>query len=376
MNICVKELGYAMIIVLGQMSYGSIVCYPSPAGKGIRERHHLASDATSFSFYNSISCLFAILGSFVTMGLYKLLHNSRKKTLFIIACLGVCCWLLNCLTKVHIGAGIAMRALIGVVLGCFSTVDPVYLVEIAPEGTSGFFGSLSQFGVCLGQVFFDFIGPSLTYMELNYVGAALDGLLALLCIIMIESPVVEAMNKNLANEDENKKKESVFKKKYAYGLVCGVLMMFFQQFCGINAILTNLADIMSRSGLDLDGNYQGGIATLAQIVAVFVGASIVDKIGRRITWIISCSFIVVFLLIFALNEKYNWSNILPLVCIFIYQFGFGLGLGPIPWFIIPELFNAVRSFCIKEPKKGDEVDETEEKLTEKKENAESGYNDV
>lgn len=74
-------------------------------------------------------------------------------------------------------------------------------------------------------------------------------------------------------------------------------------------------------------------------MAVFVGASIVDKIGRKITWIVSCSFIVVFLLIFALNKKYNWSNILPLVCIFIYQFGFGLGLGPIPWFIIPELFN-------------------------------------
>ena len=66
---------------------------------------------------------------------------------------------------------------------------------------------------------------------------------------------------------------------------------------------------------------------------------IIDKIGRRITMIISCCMIVVFLLIFALNVKYNWSNVLPLVCIFLYQLGFGLGMGPIPWFIIPEYFN-------------------------------------
>lgn len=139
-----------------------------------------------------------------------------QKTLFTISCLGVCCWILNCLTKVHIGAGIPIRTLIGVVLGCFSAVNPEYLVEIAPEGTSGFFRSLSQFGVFLGQVFFDLIGPSLSYMELNYVGAALDALMALLCIIMMESPVAEEMNKDLAKKEENKKKESVFKKKYAF----------------------------------------------------------------------------------------------------------------------------------------------------------------
>ena len=49
--------------------------------------------------------------------------------------------------------------------------------------------------------------------------------------------------------------------------------------------------------------------------------------------------IVVFLLIFALNTKYDWSTVLPLICIFLYQLGFGLGMGPIPWFIIPEYFN-------------------------------------
>ena len=88
----------------------------------------------------------------------------------------------------------------------------MYLVEIAPEGLSGFFGSLNQLGIVLGLLLFDFTGPSLTYMELNYVGAGMNSLLVLLCIIMMESPAVGQMNKDLAKKDENKKKESVFKK--------------------------------------------------------------------------------------------------------------------------------------------------------------------
>ena len=39
-------------------------------------------------------------------------------------------------------------------------------------------------------------------------------------------------------------------------------MMLFKQFCGINAILTNLSDIMNDSGFDIDGNYQAGIQAM------------------------------------------------------------------------------------------------------------------
>lgn len=42
----------------------------------------------------------------------------------------------------------------------------------------------------------------------------------------------------------------------------------------------------------------------------------------------------------SLNEKFHWSNIAPLVCIFVFGFGFGLGLGPIPWYMVLELFDA------------------------------------
>ena len=67
---------------------------------------------------------------------------------------------------------------------------------------------------------------------------------------------------------------------------------------------------------------------------------IIEKIGLKITWIVSCIIVVVSLLIFALNEKFYWSNILPLITIFFFQLGFGLGIGPIRWIVIPEYFIA------------------------------------
>ena len=341
MKICVKELGYVMVILLGQFTFGMIMCYPSPTGEEIRRIHHLSDKAAQWSFYNSVSSLFAIAGPFVTSGLLRSFHNSRRTVVFTLACAAVVFWLLNCLTKINIWAGIVMRAFLGIIMGSFSTVDPMYIVEISPKELSGFFGSLNQIGNVTGMIFSDFIGPSLNYLELNYVGAATAALHAGLTWVIIESPVVEKLNKEeeMKENEHEKKKVTLCQKKNMFGLFSGIEMMIIQQFCGINAILTNLADLMNKSGLEMDGNYQGGIASIAQFIAVFISALIIDKIGRKTTWIISCSIIVVFLLIYALNTKFNWSTILPIVCIFLYQLGFGLGIGPIPWFLIPEYFD-------------------------------------
>lgn len=336
MGVCTKEILYALVILIGPFTFGTILCYPSPAKDKITAALHPSS--TEWSFYNSVSSLFGVFGPVLSSSLLKVFRNSRKKTVLVIAICGTAAWLLNCLTKVHIWAGIVIRALQGIVMGAYSAISPVYLVEIAPPNYSGFYGNLNQIGIMTGMIFLDFVGPSLSYLEMNYVGAAFTALQLILIWFVIESPAVEILNE--AGDDSNEKKEPFWQKKNMFGLFIGVAMMFIQQFCGINAILTDLASLMNSSGLALDGNYQAGIASCSQLVAVFVGAAVIDKLGRRIVWLASCSIIVIFLLIFALNTKYNWSTALPLVCIFLYQFGFGLGMGPIPWFIIPEIFEA------------------------------------
>lgn len=340
-----KELAWAMVVFLGPITFGAIICYPSPTAKEIKQLHHLSDDSLLWSFYNSVSSLFAISGPFLTRVILNCFHSSRRQTVFVISLMGVIFWLLNCLTKINIWAGIVVRAFLGIVMGANSCIAPMYLVEIAPDGSSGFFGCLNQIGIVVGIVLFDFIGPSLTYFSLNFVGASICLLQSILIFFIAESPAVNNEYQVImdANEEAKDQNPSLCRRKNMPGLISGVTMMFLQQFSGINAILTNLATIMDDCGLSIDGNYQAGIASTAQLIAVIIGAFIMDKFGRKMIWIVSCGIIIVFLLIFALNEKYKWSKILPLFCIFIYQLGFGLGMGPIPWFIIPEYFdNLVR----------------------------------
>ena len=116
MAICVKELAYALVIMIGQINFGTIMCYPSPTSEEIRALHHLKEDSIQWSLYNGISSLLAITGTFITSGFFKAFKNSRKKTLFTVSLMALAFWFLNCLTKVNIWAGVATRALLVILM--------------------------------------------------------------------------------------------------------------------------------------------------------------------------------------------------------------------------------------------------------------------
>lgn len=340
MKICGIELLQALVIMLSPFNFGMIIVYPSPTGADIREHHHLSSNSFEWSFYNSVSCLFAIAGPFFTKFLLTLFHGQRKKTIFVIDLCAIAFWLLNYLTKVHIWAGIIVRAFLGVTMGAYSSIGPMYLVEISPRDATGFFGTLAQIAIVTGQVFTNFIGSSLNYLNLNFVGAGIGALQAVLIWFIKESPVYDKQKEEeKAIHVKNEKKSKFFTKENILKLVVGISLFFFQQFAGINGILTNLSDIMSSAGLNIDPNYQAGIATMAQLLAAFIASFIIDKLGRKNVWCVSSASSAVFLLIFSLNEKFKWSSVLPLIMIFLYQLGFGLGLGPIAWFLVSEIFD-------------------------------------
>ena len=336
MRIRCKELLMAFVIMLGSNTMGTVGIYPSPTAKAIQAHHHLSETSFEWSFYNSVAFLFAIMGPFFTKFLLNRFGGKRRHTIFIIDVISTISWLLNCTTKLNIWAGIVSRGLLGISMGAFSSISPMYLIEISPPDASGFFGSLNQIGIVIGQCFFSLIGKFVDYMGLNFIGAAISFLQSILIWFIIESPSVKIPESS--NSKINSSHESLFQKKYLNGIIIGVALMFFQQFSGINGILTNLSSIMTTAGLDLDPNYQSAISILSQLIAVFIGSLLIDKLGRKTVWILSSAISTVSLLVMALNEKFNWSSVLPLVCIFSYQLGFGLGLGPIPWFLIPEYF--------------------------------------
>ncbi|KAK8835892.1 glucose import [Tritrichomonas musculus] len=345
MGIFRKELGYAFIIMIGSLTYGDVSVYTSPTSNDIRTKHHLSDTSAEWTFYCSIPFLFGIVGSLITKYILLGFKGRRKLTVFVVDIIGTAAWLLNCLTKVHIAAGIVSRALCGVAMGAYMTINPMYLVEIAPEGFSGVFGAINQFGVCIGNILFSILGVYLDYMELNYVGAAICALQGFLIWICPESP--ESKNGTV----DEVPLLSVFKPQYAKGLFIGITTMFMVQFSGINGILANLNSIMDEAGLNMDPGFQSTIAVASQFVAIFVNFFTVELLGRKVVWMLSSAICGIGLLLLALNDQFEWSNTLPVISIFLFYFGFGYGIGSISWFIVSEYFEtdtraAANSVCV------------------------------
>ncbi|EAX93478.1 major facilitator superfamily protein [Trichomonas vaginalis G3] len=344
-NFCVHELIYGLIIMTGSMNFGYTVGFPSPLVPFFQDYWGISKMSTTW--FNAILPLLAIVGPFITTWLLTFLPRRLVFCILQIAS-AVTYLIMLATTKKAFALMIVMRALQGLIIGGVTSIAPTMLVEAAPAGLTGFFGNLNQIGCVIGIIIMYLQGNwtvnlsknatkwwslEITCAVLNFAGAALIWV----------CPETGAVKKEEDNKEEVKK-ESVFQKQYLGKLLVGIAMMFIQQFAGINAILTNLDENFKEVGAPLDSGIASTISVAAQLLAVFTSGLLVDWLGRRPLFCISTCGCGIMLIIFALNYNYGWADWLSIVVIFIYMFFFGAALGPIPWFVVPELFpDSVRS---------------------------------
>ena len=340
-NYCRKELLYALIIMLTPFGFGYIICYPSPALPYFESRWKLSEfESTAF---NAVSSLTAIFGPYLTS--FLLGHFGRKIVTFILSVAGIIGWaLLFPLNESIFWYGILIRAILGLIMGAFSAIGPLYLVEIAPQELTGFFGNFNQLAVVFSIIIMYILGEYKAPWTLNVLAIVTHALQCFLIWLVPETSDKQQKEEN--KDDYDMIKESICQKKYAKNIIIVISLMILQQFSGANAILTNLSSLFSAAGVPIRSGVAAAITMCAQLLAVFISGILVVKFGRKVMWVVSSSLCCVSLLIYALNDKFNWNNIIPIVMIFFYQFGFGLGIGPMPWYYVPELFpESVRSIA-------------------------------
>ncbi|EAX87371.1 major facilitator superfamily protein [Trichomonas vaginalis G3] len=368
--------------MLGAFTFGYVLGYPSPVVPELQDTYNISDHESSF--FNSVSSLLAIAGPFVSHGLTKI--TTRKLSTFIISICGTVFWaLLLVMNKKLLWFGIVLRGLLGVVMGAYSSIIPMYIVEIAPEGHTAFFGTLNNLGISIGLVVLYLLGNWLKWRVLTIIGACICALLACLIWFVKDSPVdtkveddnidnlsseKEVENKsgeevkdNNSNESESSpdikitegknsdaenpnpsSKKGICQKKYVKGLLIGCMFMVFQQFSGINGILTNLKTLFNKAGVKVNQGIASAISSSAQVITIFISSFFVEKFGRKPAWCISAGGVVIFLLLYGFSVKYNFGYVTPVAAIFGFLFFYGLGTGPIAWYIVPELFEAdVRS---------------------------------
>lgn len=361
---------------LGALAAGMVLGWTSPAGEDgvnlIRD-YGVPMNKSDFSWVGSLTTLGA--GAIcIPIGMIADLIG-RKTAMLIMVVPFIGGWLLiifsNSLLMFYFG-----RFITGVSGGAFCVAAPLYTAEIAEKEIRGTLGSYFQLMLTIGILASYTLGALIDNMRtLSIISAIMPLIFFAAFFFMPETPVYylkkgneDAARKSLVrlrgNQydieaelrelreglEETKRSGASFKVSIKSpaakkGFVIAYGLMLFQQMSGVNSIIFYSSDIFTKAGTTLQPNMATIIVGAVQVVSVFLGTLVVDKLGRRI--LLLASIIVMFLMTLIIGVYFycreytnafkgiEWFAIIPL-CVFLILFSFGFG--PIPWMMMPEIF--------------------------------------
>ncbi|THH16105.1 hypothetical protein EW146_g4483 [Bondarzewia mesenterica] len=291
------------------------------------------------------------------------------------------------------------RAIGGFGVGALSMLSPLYMAEISPPEVRGSLMSLEQFSIVLGCVigfwtgFFTrnivgslswrvplglqlvpgillafgsfFLPPSprlLVYRGKNDEALASLAKLRLrssqestsdplLQIELLEMQVeADLIQQTTGTDDKNRLRNEalawarLFDHKYIDRTLVGVLIMFFQQWSGINALIyygPMLLQSLGLTGSTVNLLVAGGI-NVVQLIAVFPAILYIDQWGRKPllragSAMMTCSHLAVY------EFGGNWTEhsvaaTVSICCLYLFIAAYGMSFGPVGWVLPSEVF--------------------------------------
>lgn len=326
-----KTLLYVIALSIGTLSVGFGLSYYGASVATCLEGFNLDTKFKK-SIFNALCTICAAITSiFVNFSIQKF---GRKKPAMIASGIVAFGYVLIICTKpsynflAYVG-----RAITGFGCGFISTINPVYIAELSPTEIRGSYGVMSQLFTAAGGTIIYIMGIWLHWRTIAILCIIPPAINILSLFFIPESPAYNRMD-----ESVKKKQVNLFQMKYIKAWIISLLVVIFQQFSGINALQTNLNVIFGNSSIDLKPAIASVICSFSKVITTACSTPLVEKFGRKFTWWLSSIGQGIFLLVLWANELWHFSNVVPVVFLFLDLLFFGIGLGPIPWFIIPELF--------------------------------------
>ncbi|KAK3561376.1 hypothetical protein QTP86_032744, partial [Hemibagrus guttatus] len=144
--------------------------------------------------------------------------------------------------------------------------------------------------------------------------------------------------------------------QYRQQLFVALMLHLSQQFSGINAIFYYSTAIFHSAGVAQPVYATIGVGAV-NTVFTLLSVVLVDRAGRRTLMLIGlggmCCCAVGMTIGLVYQNTYSWMSYLSMTAIFLFVSFFEIGPGPIPWFIVAELFSqgprpaaiALAGFC-------------------------------
>jgi SP family arabinose:H+ symporter-like MFS transporter len=297
----------------------------------------------------------------------------RKNTLLFIGVLyilsAVGCGLAN-----GVGMFIVARLIGGIGIGISTVAAPLYISEIAPPAYRGRLAGMFQFNIVFGIVIAFLsnaiiarIGGEDAWRWMLGIAAIPSVIYAVMCFAIPESPrwlisrkgdraaglkVLKLIEPDLpaarleAHADEmmaasSSEKASVSRFwtwRLRVPIFLAVLVAFFNQLSGINAILYFAPRIFEMTGLGKEAALLQSVGIgITNLVFTFVGLWLIDRLGRRTLLYIGSFGYIASLGLTAWAFFTQHYSIVP-VCIFAFIAAHAVGQGAVIWVLISEIF--------------------------------------
>lgn len=317
-----------------------------------------------------------LMGSFFGLPFTALLVDKigRKKSLLLASAVILAAWTIIALAN-RIEYIIVARFLCGMSGNMAFVAAPMYVAEIADQKIRGFLASIISIYMLTGNLIVYCVGPFLPF----YTPCAIGITVALIELIVFstvhDSPTylmsknrIEAATKSMQYfkpksdheyelqilseflEDQKAQKGNI-KDLFLEpsNIKCMLIMTVLnigQHFGAYSVILMNMHKIIDRTGsMYMDSAYIAILFAALMLIAAIVASSQIDKFGRKVLLVVSCTLTGTCLL--AISMYFHAQHLgydvllvswIPIVSIMVYAVAFKMGIGLVPLVITSEIF--------------------------------------
>ena len=245
MTIFRKELGWVIVLMFGSITAGYPLPFMSSAGPQFQEEFKWS--LTTVTWFSTLVPLCSILGAPMTNLFVPRL--GRKKSTFIFGVIALVAWILTAITQPSFsGLTFFARILIGISTGALNSLCSMYIVVLAPEESKGSYGTLHQLGITIGMAFDYLCGIWCSWWVMSILNCITA---IIMCVAIWFIPESPAQSNNI---DEIIEKESLLQKKFIPSIITSLVMIFLQQFAGINAMSASLQDIFDGANVSINSS--------------------------------------------------------------------------------------------------------------------------
>ena len=285
------------------------------------------------------------------------------------------------------GGFLAARFVGGIAIGIASGLSPMYIAEAAPASIRGKLVTLNQLTIVIGILAAQIVNWRIAgthdpqwnteagWRWMFWATAFPAALFLILAFVIPESPRYLALKGRYdgarsilsriggneyadaeleaikASADGSSKQGSLgtlLSRPFRKVLLLGIIIAFFQQWCGTNVIFNYAQEIFQGAGYDVDNTFINIVITgIANLVFTFVALFTVEKLGRRSLMLLGAGGLAGIYLILGACYFFHVKGIFMVILCVAAIACYAMTLGPITWVLISEIFpNKVRAVAV------------------------------